>query len=131
MSEKLPSYRRLWGLFAFVVLASFAVLGGYGFRIASEAPPVPDKVYAGSKLLFDGELIRKGQNVWQSLGGQEIGSVWGHGAYIAPDWSADWLHRELTFILDRWARGEGAQDHSSLTAEGQAALRGRLTTLIR
>src|SRR5262245_23503754 len=33
------SYKRLWGLFAFVVLASFAVLGGFGFRIASEAPP--------------------------------------------------------------------------------------------
>lgn len=62
MSEH-PSYARLWGLFAFVVLASLAVLAGFGFRIASEAPPIPDKVYAGDKLLFDGELIRKRQNV--------------------------------------------------------------------
>ena len=97
MSEQFPSYKRLWGLFAFVVLASFAVLGGFGFRIAAEAPPVPDRVVAGDKVLFDGETIRRGQNVWQSLGGQEVGSVWGHGAYIAPDWSADYLHRELMF----------------------------------
>src|SRR5262245_38804977 len=102
MSERSASYRRLWGLFAVVVLASFAVLGGFGFRIASEAPAVPDKVVVGETVLFDGDTIRKGQNVWQSLGGQQIGSVWGHGASVAPDWSADWLHRELTFLLDHW-----------------------------
>ena len=35
------------------------------------------------------------------LGGQEIGTVWGHGAYQAPDWSADWLHKEAVFILNK------------------------------
>ena len=38
--------------------------------------------------------ILRGQQVWQSIGGQQVGSIWGHGAYQAPDWSADWLHRE-------------------------------------
>jgi nitric oxide reductase subunit B len=28
------------------------------------------------------------------LGLAAVGSVWGHGAYVGPDWSADWLHRE-------------------------------------
>ena len=28
----------------------------------------------------------------------EVGSVWGHGSYVAPDWTADWLHREAMFI---------------------------------
>src|SRR5262249_18670684 len=131
MSERPASNKRLWGLFAFVVLASFSVLGGFGFRIASEAPPIPSKVHAGGQLLFDGELIREGQNVWQSLGGQQIGTVWGHGAYVAPDWSADWLHRELMFILDRWARDEGAKEYDALPLEKQAALRARLKQLIR
>jgi nitric oxide reductase subunit B len=131
MSEQPASYKRLWGLFAFVVLASFAVLGGFGYRIASEAPPIPDKVMVGDRQLLDGDTIRQGQNVWQSLGGQEIGSIWGHGAYVAPDWSADWLHRELTFILDRWAHDKGAKDYASLSAEDQAALRARLKSLIR
>jgi nitric oxide reductase subunit B len=129
--ERPTSFRRLWGLFAFVVLASFAVLGGFGYRIASEAPPVPDEVTAGGKTLFDDELVRRGQNVWQSLGGQEIGTVWGHGAYVAPDWSADWLHRELTFILDRWAREKSAGGYAALPAEEQAALRARLKGPIR
>jgi nitric oxide reductase subunit B len=119
-------------LFAFVVLASFAVLGGYGFRIAALAPPIPEHVRTSDgRELFSGDLIRTGQNVWQSLGGHEIGSIWGHGAYVAPDWSADWLHRELVFILDRWAVEKGAKDYAALNVEDQAALRARLKKLIR
>ena len=41
-----------------------------------------------------GEEIQRGQAVWQSTGGMQQGSIWGHGGYVAPDWSADWLHRE-------------------------------------
>ena len=105
MSNGPASYKRLWIAFALVVLLSFAVLGGFGFRIASMAPPIPQTVRTpDGQVLFDGDTIREGQNVWQSLGGQQVGTVWGHGAYVAPDWSADWLHRELTFILDRWAK---------------------------
>ena len=131
MSVPAGSYGRLWALFAFVVLASFAVLGGYGFRIASEAPPIPKEVYVGDRLLFDGALIQEGQNVWQSLGGQQMGSIWGHGAYIAPDWSADYLHRELVFILDAWARERGAKDFASLDAEQQGGLRAKLKEMVR
>ena len=36
------------------------------------------------------------------MGGMEQGSIWGHGSYVAPDWSADWLHREAMALLDRW-----------------------------
>src|SRR5262245_66578018 len=103
MSQQNASYRRLWIAFGLVVTLSFAVLGGFGFRIASLAPPIPDSVRSSDgRVLFDGDTIRRGQNVWQSLGGQAIGTIWGHGAYVAPDWSADWLHREALFVLERW-----------------------------
>jgi nitric oxide reductase subunit B len=132
MKRGQSSHKRLWIALAFVFVASFAVLGGYGFRIASMAPPIPDKVCTpDGKVLFDGEAIRTGQNVWQSLGGQQIGSIWGHGAYVAPDWSADWLHRELVFILDRWATQRGATRFDELSSADQAVLRVRLKELIR
>jgi nitric oxide reductase subunit B len=115
--------------FSLVMVLSFAVLGGFGFRIAALAPPVPETVRTpDGAVLFTGDQIREGQTVWQSLGGQEIGTVWGHGAYVAPDWSADWLHRELTFVLDRWA---GDRGYAALPAEQQAALRERLRTTVR
>ena len=54
-------------------------------------------------LLLTKDDILDGQQVWQSTGGQQLGSIWGHGAYQAPDWTADWLHREATALLDLWA----------------------------
>src|SRR5688572_17608566 len=124
--------KRLWWLFAAVLVCSFAVLSWIGTRIYQEAPPIPDKVVttAGDTVINSGE-ISAGQNVWQSLGGMELGSVWGHGSYVAPDWTADWLHREATFILDRWAKAEFSGDYASLSGEQQAQLQGRLAEVMR
>ncbi len=125
-------HRKLWLLLAVVSVLSFLVLGGQGTRIASNLPPIPQRVVtAEGTVLFDGEAILRGQNVWQSMGGQQMGSIWGHGAYVAPDWSADWLHRESLFILDTWARQEGLASYADGPAERQGALRARLTDLMR
>ena len=63
-------YGKLWLSFAFVVVASFLVLGYYGREIYRLAPPIPDEVVTDSgEVLFTGQDIRDGQNVWQSMGG--------------------------------------------------------------
>jgi nitric oxide reductase subunit B len=124
--------RRLWIAFTLVMGVSFLVLGWIGTRIYEEMPPLPAKVVSsdGTVLIDTGEILA-GQNVWQSLGGMEVGSVWGHGSYVAPDWTADWLHREATFILDRWAMDEIGSDYAQLEAEKQAQLQGRLAQVMR
>ncbi len=125
-------YKKLWIALAVVLVGSFAVLGGVGYKAISNAPPIPKQVVTtDGGVLFDGETIQTGQNVWQSIGGQEVGTVWGHGAYVAPDWSADWLHRESTYILNRWAQHEGARTYDALSAERQSALQGRLQEMMR
>ncbi|MBF5045735.1 nitric-oxide reductase large subunit [Simulacricoccus sp. 17bor-14] len=118
--------------FAAVLLASFSVLGWVGLRIYQQAPPVPEHVVTteGRTLFGPGEL-QAGQNVWQSLGGMEVGSIWGHGSYVAPDWTADWLHRESLFILQAWAREDHGADYDTLPAPQQAALQRRLQELMR
>lgn len=76
--------RKLWIGFIAVMVFSFAVLLYFGREIYREAPPVPDKVIGpGGEIIFTGEDIRDGQNVWQTLGGQQLGTIWGHGAYQA------------------------------------------------
>src|SRR6266496_1375898 len=65
------------------------------------------------------------------LGGMEVGSVWGHGSYVAPDWTADWLHREATFILDRWSKADFGTEYAQLDGERQAQLQGRLAKVMR
>ena len=96
--------RRLWIAFTLVMFVSFLVLGWVGTRIYNEMPPIPDRVVTttGEEVIGLGD-IQKGQNVWQTLGGMQVGSIWGHGSYVAPDWSADYLHREAMFILNQWA----------------------------
>ena len=124
--------KKLWTSFAVVFILSFAVLGWIGTRIYQEMPPIPARVVAtdGSVVVADGDIGR-GQNVWQALGGMEVGSVWGHGSYVAPDWTADWLHREASFVLDDWAVAEHHVPFSQLSAEAQAGLRGRLEEMYR
>ena len=125
-------YRRLWFSLAVVIVGSFAVLGYFGREIYRMAPPIPQRVITSDgHILFTGQDIKDGQNVWQSIGGQEVGTVWGHGAYVAPDWTADWLHRELTWILDRWANQEHGRSYDQLDVETGAALKARLKKEIR
>ena len=124
--------KKLWIGFAIVFFGSFAVLGWIGTRIYQEMPPIPNRVVdsSGNVVLREGD-IEKGQNVWQALGGMEVGSVWGHGSYIAPDWTADWLHRETTFVLDEWSGVEYGRPYSQLATEDRARLGGRLEEMYR
>ncbi len=124
--------RRYWIAFVLVIVASFAVLGVTGVRIYQQAPPIPNRVVASDgRVVADGDDIRNGQAVWQSLGGMEMGSIWGHGSYVAPDWTADWLHREATFILDQWAQAEGGRAFADLDEERRARLVGRLSQRVK
>ncbi|OJW19813.1 MAG: nitric oxide reductase large subunit [Planctomycetales bacterium 71-10] len=124
--------RRLWLAFVAVMVSSFLVLGWIGARIYQEMPPIPDRVATpdGREVIGPG-AISAGQNVWQSMGGMQVGSIWGHGSYVAPDWTADWLHREATFILDRWAQADLGKPFDELGAEDRARLEARLTALLR
>lgn len=125
-------YARLWSGLALVLIGSFAVLGYFGGEIYRQVPPVPTRVVTSDgAVALTGQEIREGQSVWQSLGGQEVGSIWGHGAYVAPDWSADWLHQEATWLLDHWAVAAHGRPYTQLDEAAQAFLRVRLKREIR
>lgn len=125
-------YKKLWVGLGLVIICSFAVLGLLGREIYQQAPPRPKRVVTtDGKVIFTKQQILDGQNVWQSIGGQELGTIWGHGAYVAPDWTADWLHREAEWILNRWAQKENSTLYAGLSLEQQAALRARLKAVLR
>ena len=126
------SQKKLWIALAAVIVVSFAVLLFYGNQIYQQAPPVPEQVVDETgKLLFTGREIKEGQNIWQSIGGQEIGTVWGHGAYVAPDWTADYLHREAQFLLNKWSEETYGNLFYSLSNEQKATLQSRLQSFLR
>jgi nitric oxide reductase subunit B len=124
--------KKLWTIFIAIFIGSFAILLWIGTEIFREAPPIPTQVVTteGKVLINEGE-ISNGQNVWQAMGGMQVGSIWGHGSYVAPDWTADYLHREAVFILDEFAKKDFSKNYKSLNSEQQAVLRQRLQDLLR
>ncbi len=117
-------YRKLWFTLIAVLAVTFSLLGYYGAEVYRQAPPIPQQVVtADGMVLFTHDDILDGQTAWQSVGGMQLGSIWGHGAYQAPDWSADWLHRELMAWLELAAQQQHGTAYAALTGPRQAALR--------
>ncbi|MBW4496489.1 MAG: nitric-oxide reductase large subunit [Oscillatoria princeps RMCB-10] len=77
-----------------ICIVSFTVLLAAGAAIWKNAPPVPEIVRSQQQeIVLTQAEIQAGQETYLSRGGQHIGSIWGHGSYLAPDWTADLLHR--------------------------------------
>jgi nitric oxide reductase subunit B len=122
----------LWLLLTGVMIVSFAVLGWIGTRIYQKMPPIPDRVATtkGKTVIASG-AIAEGQNVWQTMGGMEVGSVWDHGSDVAPDWTAEWLHRKCAFLLDRWGETELGAKYGTIPLKRRARLRRCLESVMR
>jgi nitric oxide reductase subunit B len=117
-------YRKLWWILISIVAITFSLLGYFGVEVYRKAPPIPAQVVSeNGTQLMSRESILDGQTAWQSVGGMQLGSVWGHGAYQAPDWTADWLHRELLAWLDLASHDQYGKPYEALDGREQNALR--------
>lgn len=124
--------RRLWAILAGIMAVSFAVLLLMGREIFQAAPPMPERVVSetGAVIYTRGD-IETGRQVWQSMGGHQTGSIWGHGSYVAPDWTADWLHRESLAVMDQWSTTLDGVPYDALPPDRKAALEARLPREMR
>jgi nitric oxide reductase subunit B len=92
-----------------VVLFGFFVLGLLAYRNYTSHPPVPRRVVdANGSVLFTGSDISHGQRVFLNNGLMEYGSAFGHGAYLGPDYTADYLRRSSDLV--RAAYGGASSD---------------------
>jgi nitric oxide reductase subunit B len=122
------SINRLWIILSVGMVVMFGILLLLGQQIYQQAPPIPEAVKSASgETLFTRSDIEAGQNIWQSIGGMQQGSIWGHGSYLAPDWSADWLHREAghcsPYRLRRYLRVSATQAEAMRKAALQEEMR--------
>src|SRR5688500_12402340 len=124
--------RKLWIGLATLLGLSFAILLLVGGQIHRKAPPMPERVVSTQgTVVFERADIELGRQVWQSFGGMQLGSIWGHGGYVAPDWTADWLHREVVALLDIVARRSVGAPYDEMDAERKAGLVGRVQEQVR
>ena len=124
--------RKLWTWLAVIFVLSFAALGWVGNEIYVSASPIPKAVVnSKGEVLFAEGSVQRGQEAWLAAGGQQFGSVWGHGSYLAPDWSADWLHREAIALREIRAQQQHGTGYAHLQAGQQAALDAELKSEMR
>ncbi|HMI32001.1 MAG TPA: hypothetical protein VK527_09695, partial [Candidatus Limnocylindrales bacterium] len=94
-----------------VLLFGFFVLGFLALRTYQEQPPIPEKVVGpDGTILFTGADVTAGQQVFLKNGLMEYGSIFGHGAYLGPDYTADYLRRAASHVRD--ALGGAESDHA-------------------
>ena len=79
---------------AIVMLFGFFVLGLLAYRTYTDQAPIPGKVVRpDGQVLFTRADVIAGQEIFLRNGLMEYGSIFGHGAYLGPDFTADYLRR--------------------------------------
>jgi len=88
----------------FTMLFGLSVLVLLTTMVYHEAPPIPDRVVGpdGSSI-FTRADIRDGQEVFLKYGLMDNGTIWGHGALLGPDFSAEYLHSLAVYSATRIA----------------------------
>src|SRR5271157_2835544 len=114
------------------VLIGLAILSWIAVRAYREAPPIPEQVVsAAGETIFTGADISAGQQVFLRYGLMENGTIWGHGAYLGPDFSAAYLHDLALEASDLESRRLYGRAPAALTDLQQDAVRAAVPPLLR
>ena len=104
-----------------VFLLGFFVLGLLAYRTYSADPPIADRIVdPEGQTLFTGEDVSEGQKVFLNNGLMEYGSVFGHGAYLGPDYTADYLHRAALSVEEQHGGSGSDRAREETIADFQA-----------
>jgi nitric oxide reductase subunit B len=102
---------------ALVMLFGFLVLGLLALRTYTDAMPLPQRaVDQAGEVVYTGDDVTSGQQIFLRRGLQQYGSIMGHGGYLGPDYTADYLRRSATQIRDG-LEAAGVRDPSSELVE--------------
>jgi len=102
---------------ALVMVFGFFVMGMLALRTYTDSMPLPAKVVSSDgETVYTKADITAGQQTFLRRGLQQYGSVMGHGGYLGPDYTAEYLRRSSEHINDG-LRESGQQDPTVATKE--------------
>jgi nitric oxide reductase subunit B len=133
LREPAASLSPWWKIAALGTMAAgFAVLILLTVKAYQYAPPIPDKVVdpAGA-VLFRANDVVAGQQVFLKHALMDNGTIWGHGAYLGPDFSAQSLHILALDLADRIARERLHRSYNDLTSDEKAAVNGAVALVLK
>ena len=112
-----------------VMIVGFGLLSLVTVKTYAGAPPIPAQVQdLQGRTLFTRADIEHGQDVFFKYALMEHGTLWGHGAYLGPDYTAEDLHRLAEIGRDTLAQASYGRPFSALPL-GQALEIGELLKL--
>ncbi len=115
-----------------VMIAGFSVLSLVTVLTYTNAPPIPEQVVDGTgAVVFTGADIHMGQEVFLKYGLMEHGTLWGHGAYLGPDYSAEYLHRLSEITRDTIATEKYGKLFAQLSQDEQSVASARTITELK
>jgi len=102
---------------ALVMLFGFTVMGLLAYRTYTNSMPQPQRVVPESgETVFTTQDITEGQKLFQARGLMEYGSILGHGGYLGPDFTAEYLRMEATSVKEQLT-AQGVDDPAAATKE--------------
>lgn len=92
----------VWWRYAVVIvmIVGFSILGLITNIAYDNLAPIPEKVIdQQNNIIFTKETIQRGQSLFLKYNLMEHGTLWGHGAYLGPDYTAEYIHQEAVTVL--------------------------------
>ena len=115
-----------------VMIFGFAVLILMSLRAYQNAPPIPAKaVAAGDEVVFTAEDVAAGQEVFLKYGLMNNGTIWGHGGYLGPDFSAQTLHGLALYFARRIAQTHFQKTYANLRENEKAVVDGAVASTFK
>lgn len=117
---------------AIVMVLGFAVLILLSMMVYQNAPPIPARaVVPDGEVVFTSDDVSAGQAVFLKYGLMNNGTIWGHGAYLGPDFSAQTLHGLALHRAERLAQSRFQTSYGYLRADEKAAVDGAVASAFK
>ncbi len=114
------------------MIIGFSILGFITNLAYENAPPIPEKVIdVNNQVIFTKENIQNGQSVFLKYNLMEHGTLWGHGAYLGHDYTAEYLHQEFLSFRDYIAQKNTGQMFEELSEEEQSRIKSTIPAILK
>jgi len=114
------------------ILVCFTILGVLARKTYTDAPPIPKVAVSGSgEIVYTGADVEAGQQVFLKYGLMENGTIWGHGAYLGPDFSAQYLHALALDAQKAVAGRHGYVEYATLAPQEQSIVNAGVARLLK
>ena len=102
---------------ALVMVFGFFVMGMLAARTYTDSMPLPDRVVGqDGQTVYTADEVTAGQQIFLRRGLQQYGSIVGHGGYLGPDYTAEYLRLSADDIKQSLTDA-GTQDPSQATSD--------------